>query len=189
MINELARVGVVTQRYPDRGTVRVKLVGVDDQVSYELPVVFRKTSKDKDYWMPDINEQVLCIFLGQGLEQGFVLGSIYSKSDPVPVSSNDKWVKVFADGTIIEYDRATHKLKLDVKGDIEISAQGTVTIKSNSIIDLQAPGLSIQSSTGGGASTTITGNLTMEGDLSVDGDINASGYIIDGKGNTNHHSH
>ncbi|MBI4691690.1 MAG: phage baseplate assembly protein V [Nitrospirae bacterium] len=128
MIEGLVRVGTVTQTYPDRGTVKVQLTDVDDQVSYELQVVVRKTLKDKDYWMPDIDEHVVCLFLGQGLEQGFVLGAIYSDADSVPVSNNDKWHKKFEDGTIIEYDRAAHKLLTDVKGDIEVKVTGNVDI-------------------------------------------------------------
>lgn len=68
---ELVRVGVVTNIYPERGTVRVHLVDADDQVSYELSVVYQKTGKDKEYWMPDIGEHVVCLFSGQGMEQGF----------------------------------------------------------------------------------------------------------------------
>ncbi|MBI3584190.1 MAG: phage baseplate assembly protein V [Nitrospinae bacterium] len=132
MINELVKVGVITQRYPERCTVKVKLIDVDDTVSYELPVVFRKTLKDKDYWMPDIDEHVVCLFSGQGLEQGFVLGAIYSESDKVPVSSNDKWHKQFEDGTVIEYDRKAKKLSLDLKGDCEIIVAGKELIRFDS---------------------------------------------------------
>ncbi|WP_333656285.1 phage baseplate assembly protein V [Dissulfurispira sp.] len=136
MINELVRVGIVTQRYPERGSVRVRLVDVDDQVSYELPVIYRKTLKDKDYWMPDINEHVVCLFSGQGLEQGFVLGAIYSEADTVPVSSNNKWHKVFDDGTVIEYDRSAHKLLIDVKGDtqIQITGNASITVNGNTTV-------------------------------------------------------
>ncbi len=109
MIESLVRIGVVTQSFPDRGTVKVHLTDVDDEISYELPVVYRKTLNDKDYWMPDIGEHVVCLFSGQGLEQGFILGAIYSDADAVPVSSQDKWHKTFEDGTVIEYDRAAHQ--------------------------------------------------------------------------------
>jgi len=128
IIRELVRVGVVTNVYPERGTVRVRLVDADDQVSFELPVVFRKTMKDKEYWMPDVGEQVVCLFSGQGLEQGFVIGAIYSKKDSVPVNSRDKWHIKFEDGTTIEYDRKSHKLSIQCVGDIQIVAQGNVTI-------------------------------------------------------------
>lgn len=204
MINEIVRAGIVTQRYPERGTVRVQLIDADDSVSYEMPVICRKTLKDKDYWMPDLNEHVVCLFLGQGLEQGFVLGAIYSEADAVPVSSNDKWHKVFEDGTVIEYDRSSHKLSADVKGDIDVKATGTcdvdvqgqITIKSRTAILLQAPAISFINLDGSGAAGTYTGDMRFigslfieQGNVDVSGNISAAGTIIDGGGNTNHHNH
>lgn len=161
-IREIVRVGVVTNTYPERGTVRVHLVDTDDQVSFELPVVYAKTNKDKEYWMPDVGEHVVCLFSGQGMEQGFVLGAIYSQADTVPVSSQDKYHVRFEDGTSIEYDRAEHKLKADVKGSVEIKATGRVEVE---------------------------GNFRLIGNLEVQGNIYATGSIIDESGNTNHHSH
>lgn len=160
---ELVRVGVVTNIYPERGTVRVHLVDADDQVSYELPVIYRKTGKDKEYWMPDIGEHVVCLFSGQGMEQGFVLGAIYSQADPVPVSSKDKWHIKFEDGTWLEYDRAEQVLRVDSEKQILLKAKNKITI--------QAPVI------------RILGNLYVEGN------IYATGSIIDEGGNTNHHSH
>jgi len=161
MISELIRVGVVTSINPEKGTVRVHLAGVDEEVSYELPVIFPKTHKDKAYFMPDIGEHVVCIFSGQGLEQGFVLGAIYSEADTTPVSNKDKFLIRFEDGTEIEYDRRAHKLRAIVNGTVEISASNIV----------------------------IQGPVNIIGNLEVQGNIHATGAIIDEGGNTNHHSH
>jgi phage baseplate assembly protein V len=133
MLSELIRVGVVTGINPEKGTVRVHLVGVDEEVSYELPVIYPKTHKDKAYFMPDIGEQVVCIFSGQGLEQGFVLGAIYSEADTTPVSNKDKFFIRFEDGTEIEYDRQAHKLRISVRGDVLIEADGNMTLKASRI--------------------------------------------------------
>ena len=130
MLDEIVRVGVITNVYPEKGTVRVKLVDVDDQISYELPVIFAKTHKDKAYYMPDVGEHVVCLFSGQGLEQGFVLGAIYSRADTVPVASNDKFHLRFEDGTWIEYDKKEHILRASVNGEVEIHAT-KVTIVGN----------------------------------------------------------
>ena len=133
MISELIRVGVVTSINPEKGTVRVHLAGVDEEVSYELPVIFPKTHKDKAYFMPDIGEHVVCIFSGQGLEQGFVLGAIYSEADTTPVSNKDKFLIRFEDGTEIEYDRRVHKLRISIRGDVLIEADGNITLKASRI--------------------------------------------------------
>jgi phage baseplate assembly protein V len=133
MIPELIRVGVVTSINPEKGTVLVHLAGVDEEVSYELPVIFPKTNKDKAYFMPDIGEHVVCIFSGQGLEQGFVLGAIYSEADTTPVSDQDKFFIRFEDGTEIAYDRRAHRLRISVRGDVLIEADGNMTLKASRI--------------------------------------------------------
>lgn len=108
--------------------VRVQLEDNDGVVTYWLPVVVPKTQRDKFYWLPDIGEEVVCAFLEHGIEQGFVLGAIYNEKDRVPVVSKDKFHVKFEDGTWIEYDRKEHKLKVQCVGDIEIVANGNVTI-------------------------------------------------------------
>jgi len=195
VIQEIVRVGVVTGVNPERGTVRVHLVDVDDQVSYELPVIYRKTNRDKEYWMPDVGEHVVCIFSGQGLEQGFVLGAIYSSADLVPVSSKDKCHITFEDGTVIEYDRAAHKLTADIKGDVELKATGRcdvncqsqIYLKSATNVTIEAPSLSMKG--GSPADGVFEGTFRLIGNLYVEGNIHATGSIIDEGGNTNHHGH
>jgi len=180
MIQEIVRVGIVTGINPERGTVRVHLVDVDDQVSYELPVIYRKTNYDKEYWMPDIGEHVVCIFSGQGLEQGFVIGAIYSQADSTPVTDKDKFHIKFKDGTEIEYDRAEHKYRVYVEdGEIEIIAKKKVTIKAP-IIRMQGFSPS---------DIAFEGDFRIIGNLYVEGNIHSTGTIVDDGGNTNHHSH
>ena len=128
MLGELVKVGVVTNTYPDEAKVRVKIVSSDDEISYKLPIIVRKTQDDKDYWMPDIGEHVICLFLGNGVEDGFVLGAIYSEADKVPVESQDKWRKEFKDGTAIEYDRKEHILSVHSVGDITIVSDTDITL-------------------------------------------------------------
>jgi len=108
--------------------VRVQLEDNDGVLTYWLPIVVPKTQRDKFYWLPDIGEEVLCAFLDHGIEQGFVLGAIYNEKDRVPVVNKDKFHVKFEDGTWIEYDRKEHKLKVQCVGDIEIVANGNVTI-------------------------------------------------------------
>lgn len=109
-VRHMVRIGTVEALLSDVARVRVRFADADGMVSYDLPVRFEKTQDDKDYCMPDIGEQVLCIFLPYGLEQGFVLGAVYSEADEVPVISEHKKHRRFADGTWREYDREKHLL-------------------------------------------------------------------------------
>lgn len=128
--------------------VRVEFPDLDDGdgnalVSHWLPVGQRKTLGDQDYWLPDEGTQVVCL-MDERCEAGTVLCAVYSDADPPPVASKDLFYRRFKDGSIIEYDRAAHKLHADVKGDIAVEAsgncnaeiQGKTVLKSNGTIEL-----------------------------------------------------
>ena len=76
-IKRLIRVGTVSSVNAAAGTVRVAFAAQDDMVTYELPVITRGSKNNKDYWLPDVDEQVLCLFLpntsGRGVCDGFVM--------------------------------------------------------------------------------------------------------------------
>ncbi len=127
-LNQSFRVGDVSSIDPDAGTARVKLPDSGGVVSYDLHVLSPKAHHDKFYTMPDVGEQVLCIFLPNGLEKGFILGSIFSQIVNPPVNDPDKTHFEFKDGTTMEYDRKAHSLTVDVKGTIEVKASGNITI-------------------------------------------------------------
>ncbi len=139
-MENIIRIGIVTQVYDDRATVRVKFPDADEEVSWEFPVLQRKTFKDKDYWLPDIGEHVVVLMLPYGQEQGFVLGAIYSDVDKPPENTKNKKVVVFGDETRIEYDRKNHRLFLEVKGEIEILTSGNVTLISDGKVFIKGSG-------------------------------------------------
>lgn len=133
---DFIKIGKVVNRYPDRGTVRVQFERAsseDTTVSYELAVLQQKTLKDKFYYMPEEGEYVLCIFLPFAPDVGFVIGAYYNNTTPTPVSDNNKWCKVFEDGTTIEYDKKNHKLFIHCTGDIEIVSDGNMTLRAQRI--------------------------------------------------------
>jgi len=122
-LNSMVQVGTVTEVIG--GAVRVELNG---HASHELPVLFPRTQTDKFFAMPDVGEQVVCIFLPIGLEQGFVLGAIYSDEDEPPAEGSHLTHITFGDGSVMEYDRTAHKLSIDVKGPVAVTATGDVTV-------------------------------------------------------------
>jgi phage baseplate assembly protein V len=202
------RTGLVVEIDTARCFVRVQFPDVDAIVSYWLPVLQLKTLLDKTYWMPDINEHVACLMDNKG-EEGVVLGAIYSAADSTPVNSKDKRHVRFDDGTILEYDRAAHKLFADVKGEVEIITTGkvvaqiggTLTATVTGATQITTPTCKIIGDTTIIGTLTTSGLSTLQGGilstglvsgstgLNVTGNIVASGSIIDGGSNTNHHSH
>lgn len=138
------RVGIVAQLDAARARVRVTFRARDQVRSSWLLVVTRGTQNNKDYWMPDLGEQVVCLMDAHD-EDGAVLGALYSSQDTPPVSSADKWHATMKDGAIFEYDRSSHAmavalpdgatLSVTANGAVfAIDAAGNITIDGNSII-------------------------------------------------------
>ena len=162
LVRQMVRTGVVTSVVADRGMVRVRFPDNGKLVSNPLPVLFSRTQKNKAYDLPEVGEQVVCLFLPSGMEQGYVIGCPYSSKDKVPVTDPDKLHYAFGDKSFFEYDRKTHKLILDIQGDVELTAK-TVSVEAS--------------------------QTKFKGDLDVAGNISATGSILDGGGNSNNHAH
>jgi len=103
--------------------VRVQFPDRDDLVSDWLPVLQDFCVGNQHYRLPDVDNQVACL-MDDNYEAGVVLGAIYSDADAPPVTSADIYYRRFKDGTVIQYDRAGHKLTADIKGAIDIKATG-----------------------------------------------------------------
>jgi len=102
--------------------------------------------------------------------------------------------------------RRYHHANMELLADqlMNLIAQGDVLIKSGSHVTVQAPSATVQA-----ADTHVTGNLTVDGaivgkggmavsggeglsvagNMAVDGNIAATGTVMDGGGNSNHHTH
>lgn len=132
-IKNIIRIGRVSSIDVNANTARVAFSDKDDLVSGNLMIVNRGSMVDKDYWMPDVDEQVICLMQpnasGKGLNDGFILGSFFSAEDPPQESSADVRAVKFSDGTVVKHDRKTGNLTINATGDISIIAGGAVTIK------------------------------------------------------------
>ncbi|HJU70393.1 MAG TPA: phage baseplate assembly protein V [Paucimonas sp.] len=107
--------------------VRVRLPECDNLRTDWLPVLTRKSLRDKDYWLPDIGEHV-AVLLDVNGDDGVVLGAIFSDADVVPVTSRDKRHIQFEDGTWIQYDRQASTLKIHCVGDIHIHSETSIRL-------------------------------------------------------------
>lgn len=136
LLGQVVRVGTVTSINATDCSARVQFKDRNGVVSYDLRVLVKNTLNQKDYWMPEVYEQVLCLFLPNGIEQGYILGSFFSRVT-TPLADSEKIRKVtFDDGTAIEYDRDTNKLQIDISesaGQVVINCAGSVTVNGPKI--------------------------------------------------------
>ncbi len=187
--------GIVKAAKP--GFARVQFPDLDGLLSDWLPLVVKKSLKDRECLTLDVGEHVACI-LDENFEAGCVLGAIYSDADKAPVESPDKMHFSFFDGGLFEYDRSSGTLTIVTTGPVNVTAEGPVMVKAPKVT-IDAPETictgnllvkgkltykgGMAGSGGGGTAAVIDGNVQ------VNGDVNATGSVMDGSGNSNHHSH
>lgn len=126
-MSEYIFIGVVCSYGNTPGTVIVRRPDKDDRTTTELYVVSRCTHATKDFWMPDIDEQVLCILTpnpsGKGPGAGYVVGAIYSDADPPAESDNNTRSIRYKDGSYI----------VNKSGAMEIHASKSLVITAPTI--------------------------------------------------------
>lgn len=126
ILKNIIRTGVVSSVNEETCTARVIFDDRDNMQSDELRPLNRGSAKNKDYWLPDVGEQVVCLFLpnSKNLNVGWILGTYFSEQDAPQIGgSTDKRIIDFGDGTHISYDRAKHELQVNCVGDIHFNAQ------------------------------------------------------------------
>ena len=114
----ILKFGIISSTDNANGKVRVQFDD-NDIVSHPLPVLVNGTS-NKYYHTFDVNEQVACL-MDKNLENGVVLGAIYSSSVQPGESSADVARVQFSDNTVVSYDRGYSELSATV---------GTTTFKA-----------------------------------------------------------
>lgn len=201
--------GVVCAVDAARAVVRVKFADNEDLESWWLPVAAPFTLANKAYLLPQEGEHVACL-MDENCEAGVVVGAIYSEADKPPVDEASKFHILFEDGTALEYDTKAHHLKALVKGSVELTAEKSVRVESETELELvgrkrivmRSPRIKWLPLEGEedceaevAANFRLRGTLRHEGlydhtgDQVNDGDVKATGEIKDEKGNTNHHEH
>lgn len=106
LIRNLIRVGDVSTVDATAGTVEVVFADRDNAVSGPLPCM------SSEYNLPAVGDQVLCLFLGNGIEQGFCLGSFYSDVNPPPATNKEMYKKKIDDDVFFEVDKNTKELTI-----------------------------------------------------------------------------
>ncbi len=179
LLAQCIRYGTVSARDPKFLRVQVRCADTVSGalVSDWLPVMVPCASGDCQYDLPDVGDHVLCLFLPHGREAGFVLGSFYPGSRP-PVEDGDKWHRTFKDGTVLEYDRKSHKLTANVQGDVDITSSGGLKAEVAGAVEVQgAQGIALKASTmqlggpgGMGTEASMQGTFRLQdGDIFVGG--------------------
>lgn len=210
------KIGEVSSINPVKCTARVIFDDENSMVTYDLPIMQRNSLGNRDYQMPDIGEDVLCLFRSDGFEDGVIIGSFYAGDVEPPETTADRRTVVFKDGTRICYDRAAHMLTVTIAGtEIVFDQQNgsitvpdsvtvnctTATIHASKSVTIDAPdtfftgNITVQGLITGQGGFTVTGgggvvancNIQLNGTLTATEDVVASGISLNGHTHTAPH--
>lgn len=193
ILPDLIKIGEVSSVDPEKCTARVVFDDEDSLVSYDLQILQRNTYENQDYQMVHPGEDVVCLFLGPGQEDGFIIGSLYAGEIKPPEASIDRRTVVFSDGTRVCYDRQEHKITVTIEGteiifnrqDGSITVPNAVTINctdctinasSSTTVNTKTATVNASSSTTiNSPDTHVTGTLTVDKMITGKGGMAISG--------------
>lgn len=172
------KIGEVSSIDPARCTARVIFDDENSMVTYDLPIMQRNSLGNRDYQMPDIGEDVLCLFRSDGFEDGVIIGSFYAGDVEPPETTANRRTVVFKDGTRICYDRAAHTLTVTIAGtEIVFNQQnGSITVPDSVTVNCTTATIHASKSvTIDAPDTFFTGNITVQGLITGQGGFTVTG--------------
>ena len=186
----MLRFGNITEVDPANGYARVTFTD-DGIVSAFLQFLTLGAIKDKFSFTFNVNEQVACL-MDENSEEGVILGAVFNDESKPSGTAEGVFKTLFDDGSVIEYDRNTSEYKLDIKGKINIVAEGEVIISSNTnvkinavnaeitattIAKITAPAIELNGAVAVGGAITISGAISAPGGAPINGDFKVTGDV------------
>lgn len=92
-----------------------------------IPWMVTRAGPDREWWAPEVGEQVVLLAPSGELTQALALPALYSDAMPAPSDDPDKRVQRYSDGAVFEYDRDAHRYKvtLPAAGEMVVSIGGS----------------------------------------------------------------
>lgn len=160
--------GIIQSINPQNYTARVKLLQYEDKITEELMILTPLSFGNKEVHIPKINTPVLCIFTGDGTDNGFIIGGLFSDNNKSEAVDGEYKVD-FKNSVLTIREDGTVKINANLTTiDSEVEITKNVVIKKN---------LSVAEK------VTVAQQLDVAGKLQMDssGTLNASGTInVDG---------
>lgn len=131
LITNLVNFGTISEVKSAEGKA-LSRVKISDRETDFLPIVSFSNSFKTHYIPGRVGEQVVVISPFGEANGGFILRSIFNKSQKEPTGSNEHTEVIeYEDGTRFSYDTKAKKLIVNCVGDVELIAKN-ITIKADS---------------------------------------------------------
>lgn len=163
IMGSLIRLGTVAAVQADPPRVKV---AIGDLTTAWRPWMEEAAGTDTTWDPPSDGEQVLVLSPFGDLAQAVILRGLNQTANPAPETSLDKVVRKFGDGSLVEYNRKTHTLSLDIKGPVNLTATGDVTVITKGKAYITADG-DASITTKGKATVKANGGIDNSGDGST----------------------
>jgi phage baseplate assembly protein V len=166
-VNNMVRFGTVFEVDPSAALAKVNL---GELVTDWLPWAITRAGNNRTWYAPEVGEQVILLSAGDP-SMGVIIGALYQTAHPANGSTIDVERTTYQDGTVVEYDRASHQLLIDASASTSnvLIKCSTATINATSSVTVDSP------------MTHCTGQLMVDGLLTY-----GNGIAGTGGGNGNH---
>ena len=131
----IIRIGLVKEVDYEKARVRVK---IGEFITDWLPWVTARAGEDRNWFSPDIDEQVIVLSPFGELSLGVVLPAIYQEKYPPPENKKEINSVKFQDGTKFTYDKENHHLEIEVVDKITLKVGESEIEMTKSGIKLKA---------------------------------------------------
>ena len=189
-LKHIVRVGTVTAIYDETGYLQVTFFDRDEEPR-DVPMF----SFIQEYNMPDIGDNVLCIFIPFAPE-GFCLGKWFSHEN-VPFPNGNKrniWYKQLRKKANVYFDDETETLTLNAKNIVinyeNITYNGTKNNVNTENIIINYEDITYNGTTNNvNANIIHVGDTTQTGNTATSGTVNADVDVIANKVSLHNHTH
>ncbi|MDG4811658.1 phage baseplate assembly protein V [Hydrogenovibrio sp. 3SP14C1] len=166
----ILRMGVIHQADYDKPRVKVK-IGESESgqplLTDWLPFFSNRAGNDREWHPPEVGEQVMVLSPNGELNTGAVLPAIFQEAFAANSNSPDIHRKDYQDGTVVEYNRKTHKLKVDCVGSVEVNGAQNLDVNFDGQVEVNAPTTIINTEQTHNGNMVLNGNLVVSENLTV----------------------
>lgn len=107
-------------------------IQIGENTTAMRPWLTQRAGSDSTWWAPEVGEQVVLFSPSGDFNQGVILPAIYSAAAPAPSTDPDVHREQYADGFVIEHNRATKHTVFnawDSEGTLELRAKN-ITLRT-----------------------------------------------------------
>ncbi len=132
-LNNILRLGTIAEANYPAALVRVQS---GELLTGWIPWMTRRASNDRDWWAPEVGEQVLLLSPCGDPFQAVALPAVYQDAHPAPQNRETVCRVEFGDSGWFQYDRASGEMSINVIGHANITVGGKTTLVSQGTVEI-----------------------------------------------------